>query len=67
MIDIKSENKQIKLRRSNTSGHKNISYHNHKGNKPWLFKKIINKKKYYKCFKTIEEAIDYKENKLYLL
>tara|TARA_R110002153_G_scaffold86456_1_gene214720 strand:+ start:1619 stop:2263 length:645 start_codon:yes stop_codon:yes gene_type:complete len=65
MIDIKSGNKQIKLHSANTSGHKNISYH--KQVKLWQFKKVINKKLYYKCFKTIKDAIDYKENKLYLL
>jgi len=50
---------------TNTSGHKNISYHI--GIKQWVFDKIINKKRYQKCFKKIEDAVDYKENKLYLL
>ena len=44
---------------NNTSGHRNISYQT-KDNL-WLYAKQINKVKYHKCFKTLEEAIQYKE------
>jgi len=54
------ENQQNRsIAKNNTSGHKYVSYH--KSRKRWRFQKTINKKLYTKYFKTIEEAIDYKE------
>jgi len=72
----KSDNRLINLRwatrlenqqnrgipKNNTSGHQNIHYC--KTYKKWKFSKVINKKKYSKKFKTIEEAIIYKKNKI---
>ena len=44
--------------KSNTSGHKNIHYN--KFHKRWRFQIKINKKNISKCFKTKQEAINYK-------
>ena len=57
--------KNLGIYKNNTSGHTNIFYR--KNSKVWHFQKRINKKTYTKSFKKIEDAIDYKENKLYLL
>ena len=55
----KSENNQNKGKnKSNTSGHKYISYH--KQRDIWVFNKRINGKRYNKCFRTKIEAIVYK-------
>ena len=48
------------IRKTNTSGVKNISYS--KQNKLWRYEKMINKKIFYKSFKTKEEAIKFKED-----
>tara|TARA_R110002096_G_scaffold193376_1_gene375035 strand:- start:1268 stop:1738 length:471 start_codon:yes stop_codon:yes gene_type:complete len=47
------------VRTNNTSGHKNIWFH--KQNQNWCFEKIVFGKKHSKSFKTLEEAIIYKE------
>jgi len=47
------------IRKTNTSGIKNISYR--KTENKWVYKKLINGKKIYKRFKTKEEAIKFKE------
>ena len=47
---------------TNTLGVKNISFD--KSNNNYLFKKIINGKIHTKRFKTIEEAVEYKERYL---
>ena len=44
--------------KSNTSGHKNIHYD--KNQKRWRFKINIYRKTICKCFKTKQEALDYK-------
>ena len=44
--------------KSNTTGYKNICYDTH--NKRWIFQIVINRKRIYKCFKTKQEALDYK-------
>ena len=43
----------------NTSGTPNVYYH--KKRNRWFYKKVINKKRHTKWFKTKQEAIDYKE------
>lgn len=47
------------LRITNTSGIKNIHFHIKKNY--WIYKKTYKKKSYCKYFKTLEEAIKYKE------
>ncbi len=42
--------------KTNTSGVKNIRFHRGK----WVYEKTINKNKIYKCFNTIEEAIEFR-------
>jgi len=55
-----SENQQnTGIRKTNTSGHQNIYYD--KSQKRWRFQKTINNKMYRKNFKTIEEAIAYRD------
>lgn len=46
------------MRCDNTSGIKNISYD--KSQNIYVYKKMIRGKKYGKCFKTLEDAIEYK-------
>lgn len=48
--------------RNNTLGIKNIYYH--KVNNIWIFSKNINKKTFYKSFKTLEDAIQFKKEYL---
>ena len=48
--------------RNNTSGIKNICFHKRDNN--YKFNKIINGKNHTKTFKTIEEAVEYKERYL---
>tara|TARA_R110002126_G_scaffold43613_3_gene125124 strand:+ start:66 stop:554 length:489 start_codon:yes stop_codon:yes gene_type:complete len=43
---------------TNKSGHKNISWH--KASKGWRFQKRLNTLRYQKFFKTIEQAIEFK-------
>ena len=45
---------------SNTSGTPNIYYH--KNSDRWRYEKTVNKKTHSKCFKTKDEAIDYKKD-----
>ena len=47
------------ISKNNTSGHKNITYF--KLNNTWSFDKRVFGKRYQKYFKTLEEAIIYKE------
>ena len=59
-----SENSQnTGLRADNKSGHKNLSYH--KRDDAWRFRKMIGGEKHDKTgFKTIEEAIAYRDQYL---
>jgi len=55
----KSENQQNTIaRKSNLLGEKNIN----KYETGFIFRKIYNGKHYYKTFKTLEEAINYRDN-----
>tara|TARA_R110000744_G_scaffold7764_1_gene26726 strand:+ start:250 stop:447 length:198 start_codon:yes stop_codon:yes gene_type:complete len=54
-----SENNQnTGVRKDNTSGIKNISYH--KTNDRYDYRKMIRSVKHHKVFRTLEEAIQYK-------
>ena len=56
-----SENQQnTGMPNTNKSGHKNICYH--KFGDRWAFKKTINGKLTRKYFKTLEEAIEFKNS-----
>jgi hypothetical protein len=46
--------------KNNTSGHKNITYH--KRTDRWVYQKRTNGERVYKYFKTLDEAISFKEN-----
>jgi hypothetical protein len=60
----KNENMQnIGNYKTNTSGHKNISFY--KGCDKWVFEKQKNKKLIRKCFNTLEEAIEFKQTNLF--
>lgn len=49
-----------KMPKHNTSGVKNISFH--KQIDRWIYRKTKYKKTHQKCFKTFEEACEYKRN-----
>jgi len=49
----------------NKLNEKNISIKNDKGNKYYIFVKQINGVRHQKLFKTLEEAIDYRDNYLF--
>jgi len=49
------------MSKNNTSGYKYILYR--KRDERWIFQKTINEKKTYKSFKTLEEAIKYRDEK----
>ena len=51
-----SQNQGIRI--TNTSGHSNICWR--KDNKRWRFRKNLNTLTYRKCFKTLDEAIEFK-------
>jgi len=56
-----SENQQNKGKsKNNTSGHKNIFYY--KAKDRWVFTKSINEKKIRKCFKNLDDAIEFKRS-----
>ena len=58
------ENQQNRsFQKTNTTGHTNIRFRGI----VWIFEKRFNSKLYGKGFKTLEEAINYRDNKLYLL
>jgi len=50
------------IRKDNTSGLKNICFTKRKGNDRWVYQKNVNKKRISKYFKTLEEAIKFKED-----
>jgi len=54
------DRKECKMRIDNTSGHKNISYC--KSNKRYIYNKQIKGKKVQKYFKTLEEALIFKDS-----
>jgi len=56
-----SENNQNKgMASRNTSGHKNICYDKRRDR--WIFSKVINKKHTRKCFKNLDDAIEFKRS-----
>ena len=59
MVTRSQNNQNTKCCSNNKLGHKNICYD--KKNKCYQFKKIINGKTHRKSFKTLEEAIKYKD------
>lgn len=54
-----SNKKERGDQKNNTSGHRNISYYKPHDN--WVFVKQKNKKSFRKYFKTLEEAIEFKQ------
>ena len=60
---IPEDHKLVEKSRNNKSGHMNICFHKRDNN--WQFAKLIKGKKIYKTFKTLEEAVEFKESLTY--
>tara|TARA_R110000787_G_scaffold251238_1_gene356739 strand:+ start:276 stop:764 length:489 start_codon:yes stop_codon:yes gene_type:complete len=58
MVTQEQNNQNQGEYKHNTSGHKNINWH--KVSKGWEFQKRLNKLTYRKYFKTLEQAIEFK-------
>jgi hypothetical protein len=59
MVTSQQNSQNQGVYKTNTSGHKNISYN--KQHKLWYFQKVIAGNVYQKTFKTLDEALEFKK------